>query len=80
MKTEQVRKQVHELIDKIDSNEELNLLYETAEVYVSKQTDIIDILTPEQYNRLQNSVQQVREEKIISHEEVMNLSKQWLSK
>ena len=45
-----------------------------------KQVDILDLLTNEQLQRLEQSIQQVDGGKVISHEDVKKISKQWLMK
>lgn len=57
------------------------MLSEAAEVYASKQKeDILDLLTPERYARFEQSLKEADEGKFIPHEEVIKISKQWLTK
>ena len=44
------------------------------------QKDIVDELTPEQQQRLQESIQQANSDKTISNEEVKQKAKEWLSR
>ena len=64
----------------IDDEAELEMLNEAAAAYVTKQPDIIDLLTPEQLKRLEELIQQAYEGKTIPHEEVMKMSREWLKK
>ena len=80
MSKSEIIKQLHEFIDKIEDESQLQMLNEAAEVYATKQPDIIDLLTPEQLNRLEESISQADEGKLTSHEEVKKLSSQWLTK
>lgn len=76
----ELRKKLHGYIDKIEDETQLQMLNEAAEVYATKQTDILDLLTPEQLKRLEESIKQADEGKIITHEEAMKISLQWLTK
>ncbi len=63
----EIKKQLHAYIDMIDDEAQLEMLNEAAEVYASgKQCDIIDSLTPEQMQRLEQSIKQADEGKLTS--------------
>lgn len=76
----EIKKQLHEFIDMIEDESHLQMLNEAAEVYATRQPDIIDLLTPEQLKRLEESINQADEGKLTSHEEVKKISSQWLTK
>lgn len=76
----ELRKKLHAYIDEIADETQLEMLNEAAEAYATKQTDILDLLTPEQLKRLEESITQADEGKIITHEEAMKISLQWLTK
>ena len=80
MASDNLKKQLHSYIDMIDDETQLQILHETAENYVTKQADILDLLTQDQLEQLEESLKQADENKLIPHEEVMKLSKQWLTK
>ena len=80
MASDNLKKQLHSYIDMIDDETQLQILHETAENYVTKQADILDLLTQDQLKQLEESLKQADENKLIPHEEVMKLSKQWLTK
>ena len=80
MASDNLKKQLHSYIDMIDDETQLQILHETAENYVTKPSDILDILTQDQLEQLEESLKQADENKLIPHEEVMKLSKQWLTK
>ena len=80
MALDNLKKQLHFYIDMIDDETQLQILHETAENYVTKQADILDLLTQDQLKQLEESLKQADENKLIPHEEVMKLSKQWLTK
>ncbi len=76
----ELKKKLHGYIDKIDDETQLEMLNEAAQAYATKQTDILDLLTPDQLKRLEESLKQADEGEIITHEEVMKISLQWLTK
>lgn len=80
MASDNLKKQLHSYIDMIDDETQLQILHETAENYVTKPADILDLLTQDQSEQLEESLKQADENKLIPHEEVMKLSKQWLTK
>lgn len=76
-----IKKQLHNYIDIIEDEAQLEMLHEAAEVYAAKkQPDIIDALTPEQLKRLQQSIRQADEGKLTPHEDVLKISREWLTK
>jgi predicted transcriptional regulator len=80
MAKDEIKKQLHLFIDMIEDESQLQMLNDAAEVYVTKQPDIIDLLTPEQLQRLEESIKQADEGKLTSHDEVKKTSSQWLTK
>jgi PHD/YefM family antitoxin component YafN of YafNO toxin-antitoxin module len=80
MSATEIKKQLHTYIDMINDETKLAILNEAAEVYAKNQPDILDLLTPEQLDRLKESIQQANEGKTISYEEVKKLSREWLRK
>ena len=75
----EIKKQLHEFIDMIEDESQLQMLNDAAEVYATKQPDIIDLLTPVQLKRLDESIKQAEEGKLTPHEEVKKISSQWLT-
>ncbi len=81
MAKSEIKKQLHAYIDMIEDEGHLEMLNEAAEVYAArKQPDIVDSLTPEQLKRLQQSIKQADEGKLTPHEDVLKISKEWLTK
>lgn len=80
MASDYLKKQLHNYIDMIDDQFQLEMLNEAAETYATQKSDILDALTPEQLKRLEESIKQADEGKLTPHEDVMKLSKQWLIK
>ncbi len=76
----ELRKKLHSYIDKIEDETQLEMLNEAAESYVAKQSDILDTLTPEQLKRLEESIEQADKGNIITHEQAMKISLQWLTR
>lgn len=80
MSISDLKKKLHNYIEQIEDKTQLQLLNEAAQAYATQQPDIIDLLTPEQLKHLEASIKQADEGKVIPHDEVIKLSKQWLSK
>ncbi len=74
----ELRRKLHSYIDKIEDETQLKILNEAAESYVTKQTDIVDLITREQLKRLEESIEQADKGNVITHEEAMKISLQWL--
>lgn len=65
----------------IEDESQLQMLNDAAEVYATKkQTDILDILTSDQLERLEQAIKQVDEGKVVPHEDVIKISRRWLTK
>ena len=80
MTSDDLKKQLHHYVDMIEDDTQLEMLNEAAEIYVTKQQDILEMISPEQLKRLEESIKQADEGKLTTHEEVMKLSKQWFTK
>lgn len=80
MAVEELKKQLHSYIDLIDDEDSLLMLNDAVAAYATEQIDILDLLTPEQLERLELGRQQAREGKTKTHEEVMQMSQEWLKK
>ena len=81
MNNPEIKKRLHNYIEMIEDESQLQMLNDTAEVYAAKkQVDILDLLTIEQLQRLEQSIQQVDEGKVIAHDEVKKISQRWLMK
>lgn len=81
MDTPEIKKRLYNYIEMIEDESQLQMLTDTAEVYAAgKQVDILDLLTTEQLQRLEQSIKEADEGKLIPHEQVMNLSRKWLTK
>ena len=76
-----IKSTIHEKVEKLNDETLLQLVEEAVTAYgTSPSKDILDELTPEQQQRLQDSIQQTETGQIIPNEEVKKIAKQWLSK
>ncbi|MEO6814579.1 MAG: hypothetical protein ABI172_11660 [Ginsengibacter sp.] len=58
MNTPEIKKRLHNYIEMIEDESQLQMLTDTAEVYAAgKQVDILDLLTTEQLQRLEQTIQ-----------------------
>ena len=81
MDNPEIKKQLHNYIDMIEDESQLQMLNDAAEVYATKkQTDILDILTSDQLERLEQAIKQVDEGRVVPHEDVIKISRRWLTK
>lgn len=80
MNSDEIKKQIHTYVDLIEDESALNILNDAAAAYVTEQPDILDILTPEQLQRLEASIEQADNGETITQEEIMKTSRTWLKK
>lgn len=81
MDKQKLKEKLHEYIDKLEDEQELYMLHEaTVEYKKAGDKDITDELTPEQLERLKESIKQADEGKTIPHEEAMKIITAWRSK
>ena len=77
MAVEELKKQLHSYIDLIEDEETLLILNDTMAAYATE-TDTDDELTPEQLEGIDKALRQIDEGDVVSHEEVMKMSHEWL--
>jgi hypothetical protein len=75
-----VRKNLHQLIDKIEDTEYLNDLYDSIKLFDKHKKDILDDLTPNQLKRLDESIIQMNRGELISNNIVKAKYQKWLTK
>ncbi len=81
MQVAELKKSLIEKIEKINSEEQLSFLSECIDNSIAEvEMDATENLTPAQVQRLKESVQQIRDGKFYTHEQVKQMSKEWLSK
>jgi hypothetical protein len=77
---EQLKAKIYQQVDKLDDETALQMLQEAVTAYsISSSKDIVDELTPDQQQRLKESIQQANEGRTLSNEEVKQKAKEWLS-
>ena len=81
MDKQKLKEELHQYIDNLEDETTLNMLHEaTIEYQRADRKDIIDELTPEQLERLNESLEQLKNGQTISHEEAMKRARTWLQK
>lgn len=81
MQVNELKEELHKEIDALDDATALQLLHEAASAFAEvKRSDILDLLTQEQMERLQQSIEQANSGNTIPHAEVLQRIKQWRSK
>ncbi len=80
-KIHKIKTTIYEKIEQLNDETLLQMVEEAVTVYSNTSSkDIIDELTPEQQQRLQDSIQQADNDQTIPHEEVKLKAKEWLSR
>ena len=78
---EKLKAKIYQQVKKLEDETALQLLEEAAAAYsTTSKKDIVDELTAEQQLRLEESIQQAKDGKTISNDEVKQKAKEWLSK
>ncbi|HEX5151053.1 MAG TPA: hypothetical protein VFW07_06370 [Parafilimonas sp.] len=80
MESSSLKKQLHEYIDMIEDEEQLEMLNDAAQAYATKQSDILDLLTSEELEKLKESIEQANRGETTPHEEVMKMANGWIQK
>jgi hypothetical protein len=80
MDKKKLKEKLHQYIDNLEDETALNMLHEAAVEYEKAGKEAEDDLTPEQRERLKDSLQQLNNGQWKSHDEVMKLSRTWLQK
>jgi len=76
-----LKSSIYKKVDQLDDEVFLQMVEEAVTAYSSSsQKDILDELTPEQKQRLQESVKQADKGETIPDDEVKKKAKEWLSK
>ena len=78
---EQLKAKIYQQVEKLENETALQLLEEAVAAYsTTSKKDIVDELTAEQQLRLKESIQQAKDGKTISNDEVKQKAKEWLSR
>jgi len=76
-----IKTSIYEKVEQLKDETLLQMVEEAVTAYGNTPSkDIIDELTPEQQQRLHESVKQADNGQTIPHEEVIQKAKEWLSK
>lgn len=79
MNHSKIKKQILQNIDLIEDESQLQMLHDISSAYANNNsTDIIEYLPPNQLERLEKAVRQAKIGNTVAHEEVKQISKQWL--
>jgi hypothetical protein len=77
----ELKEKLRQYIDNSEDEAALNMLHEAAVEYaITGNKDAIDELTPEQLEKLKESLQQLDSGEWKSHEEVKKIARTWLRK
>ena len=80
-KIKKLKATIYKKVDQLNDETFLQMVEEAVTAYSSaSQKDILDELTPDQQQRLQESIQQADKGKTISNDEVKQKVKEWLSR
>jgi len=80
MKNFQLKNDIHKIIDSIEEPDTLESLFYIVKNYSSQeyQPDILDNLSDSQLKRLNLSLLQKEQGKVVTHENMKNYMEQWL--
>ena len=70
MSKENIRNKIHELVDRIEDEDALNILKEEAEVYITQTKATADNLTAEQRDKIEVAKKQIQNGQYKNYSEV----------
>lgn len=79
MSTTELKANFHKLIDRIEDEDQLRDMYEAVSDYAFEKGEL-DALSPDQVERIKNSLAQYEQGEGIPHAVVMQEFNQWLGK
>jgi hypothetical protein len=74
---EELKKELHLLIDSIEDEETLNMLHEEVAPYVAGISTVDDELTPEQQMELDEAIREADAGEVVSWDEYIQATKRW---
>jgi predicted transcriptional regulator len=77
---DELKKELHELIDSIEDEETLNMLHEDVAPYVAGIATLEDELTPEQQMELDEAIREADAGEVITLEEFYSRMAKWRTK
>ena len=79
MNHSKIKKQILHNVNMIEDESQLQMLHDVSAAYANKNSpNIIEYLPPNQLEKLAKTVRQAKIGNTVSHEEVKQISKQWL--
>ena len=75
-----IKEEFHRLIDEIPNGQYLSDLYESVAIFAKQKADVLDDLLTYELERLDESLKQVKEGKVVADAVVREKYKQWLTK
>lgn len=82
MSTQELKSRIYQLVDKIDNQSVLEQLLNEANQYVADEAQLqatLEDLTDSQRERLEQAIQQHKEGRTVSHEDMKQRHRQWLT-
>ncbi|MBD2753223.1 hypothetical protein [Spirosoma validum] len=76
MSIQEMRSRLHQLVETVDDK----LMLEDASLILSGQLTTLSHLTQEQRRQLDQAIQEHKENKTVSHEEMKQRHREWLNK
>ena len=76
MSKEELKQKIHRLVDEIEDEKILNMLYEDAVEYKTS-SDVVDELTDEQWAEIEEGLRQVENGEFMTQEEMLEKFRQW---
>ena len=80
METLTIKQEFHKLIDEIPNEQYLCDLFESVAFFAKQKTDVLDDLSASELKRLDESLAQIKEGRVISDAVVRKKYEQWLTK
>jgi predicted transcriptional regulator len=77
---DELKKELHELIDSIEDEETLNMLHEDVVPYIAGIATLEDELTPEQQMELDEAIREADAGEVITLEEFYSRMARWRTK
>ena len=79
MSVQEYKQRLHEVIERVDDESALRTLLDTANEVLGHR-DILDDLTQEQLARIDESMEQIKQGRIVSGSQVKQQATEWLKK
>lgn len=76
MSKDELKQKIHRLVDEIEDEKILNMLYEDAVEYQSS-SDVEDELTDDQWAEIEEGLRQIENGEFITQEEMLEKFRQW---